>query len=611
MATEPVFLDLPGGFLRTTSVFAARGRVIDGDKVRFQNGKWEKIGGWVKLAEEQLTGVARGAYGWTTTTGDNLIATGTATKLYSVLDMVQDITPLRTSGTLGTDPFAVTDGETTVTVTHTAHGLTDGATAHFSGASAGGGITIDGEYVITYVDADSYTIEHSSAATSTDSTTGGASVAYEYEINPGYQSSAYGVGYGAGLYGEGTYGTPRASGNGLAGSSGILNELRTWFFANYGTKLLVLPSGGTVYLWDQPASALRAVAVTNAPASARAMFITPERMIVALGTSLPMTMQWCDRESATNWTAGVGSTANTRTLQVGNKLIAGTTFTGGISLIWSDTALYLMQYIGATGEIYSTRVISEGCGLIGPCGFARSADLMAWMGNHDFFYYQGGLAQRCPRQDEIRDYILGTTTRSGIITGGRINRDYAAKVACGYNPKHNEFWWHYVSVDSTDGEPDEYVKVCLDDWSWDTGTLPRSAMTNTAGPAGQTVMIGTDGYVYRHEVGTDADGAALPWSLQTSPVPLGNAAADMDVEGFVPDFERQYGTIAMRLRTWERPMSAAPLDDNDYDIEEGDTLIDVRLGGRYADLKLSGDGVGCDFRLGIPQIEIGVAAEHR
>ncbi len=85
-------------------------------------------------------------------------------------------------GSLGTDPFAVTSGSATITVTHTSHGLYAGDVVTLSGATAGGGITIDGAYeVVERVDADSYTITHSDAATSTDATTGGSAVTYVYD----------------------------------------------------------------------------------------------------------------------------------------------------------------------------------------------------------------------------------------------------------------------------------------------------------------------------------------------------------------------------------------------------------------------------------------------
>lgn len=79
------------------------------------------------------------------------------------------------SGVL-TNPFTTTNGSPTVVVAHTAHGIPVGGgpvTATFSGASAVGGITINGTYAVTGVDANTYTITHGSNATS-DATGGGS-----------------------------------------------------------------------------------------------------------------------------------------------------------------------------------------------------------------------------------------------------------------------------------------------------------------------------------------------------------------------------------------------------------------------------------------------------
>lgn len=609
--TQPVNLDLPGGFLKTVSPVAAKGRVIDGQWVRFQNGKWEKIAGFIKAVAAQVNGIVRGMFGWTTAANQDLVALGTATKLYSMSDQLADITPIAFTGTLGTNPFTMTSGQPTVTVHDTAHGVIAGTIVNFSGATAAQGLTINGSYPVTSVtDADNYVITASGNATGNGSG-GGSSVVYTYYLNPGLQDQTYGIGYGSGLYGRGTYGTPRSPTNGLSNDGGITNELRTWFFANYGNELAVLPSGGTVYLWNQNNGDPLPLPVSNAPAMARAMFITPERMIVLLGTTLPMTMAWCDRLDPTNWTPSLASTANVRTLQGGNKLIAGATFFGGVNLIWSDTTCFLMQFIGTSGEIYSTLPIGEGCGLIGPCAYGRSPDTMVWMSDYRFYIYSGGIVLVAPRQDEIRAYILGEVTRNGVVTGGRLDRTKATKIACGHNPKHNGFWWHYTSIDSPDGENDEYVIVCLDDWSWYTGKLNRSAMTHAESPLGTTYMAGTDSYIYQHEVGNDADGSPLPWFMQTGPVPLGNAQTDMDVIGFVPDWERQTQNITLEIRTKDRPASSTYIDDATFVMPEGTELVDMKLGGRYADLKFSGSDLGSDFRIGIPQLEVGVGGDRR
>jgi hypothetical protein len=234
--------------------------------------------------------------------------------------------------TLGNNPFSMTNASAVVTVTDTAHGATNGATVVFSGAAAGGGITISGPYVLTYVDANSYTITHTAAATST-TTGGGATVVAAYQINIGTVDGYSARGYGVGPYGEEAYGTARTL-------SLISMDPRFWALDNYGDWLLAAHIGSTIYLYDEDNDD-RAQPLENAPTDVRFAFVTEERYIFALCEA--MVLRWPDRDDITDWTAGSTDTANTRTLASGNKLVAGSVLGGGVSLIWTDTSLYLAQ----------------------------------------------------------------------------------------------------------------------------------------------------------------------------------------------------------------------------------------------------------------------------
>ena len=591
----PVPLDIPPGIVKAVSDAGAIGRYVDGDHIRFWQGRPEKIGGWIKYIAAQTVGVVRGALAWLTADSNRLLALGTYIKAYSVVESLDDITPLRTSGTLGTDPFAVVDTETTVTVTHTTHGITeDGAYVSFSGASAGGGITIDGEYLATYINANSYSIEHSAAATSTATATGGASVTYEYQINAGLPDTAYGLGVGSGPVGDGTVGTARTSG-------GILREMRTWFFDTFGSLLVVHPSGGTIYTWDEPNAAARAVAVTNAPSSARASFVTAERMIVALGTTTPMTMQWCDRDDNTNWTAATDSTANTRTLQTGNRLIAGARFPGGGGqLFWSDLACYGMQFTSSTDFIYDTPVLAYRAGLIGPTAFEITRDLVIWLTPDLEVMIYTGTVTKAPGFENIQAYI-----RTMLDT------EKPDKITTGFTPDFSEIWFHYVSLDSTDGEPDRYFKVNTDEWAWDEGTLGRTAHVNFPTPGGDVVMTGPDRYIYQHEVGYNADSVALSWSLELGRMSLSNRQTETDLHGFIPDLQRQTGNITVNVKMFERPNSKIEIDDQTFAIMKDDEIVDMVMGGGYAKFTYSGSSLGCDFRFGTHLLDVGPAGASR
>jgi len=84
-----------------------------------------------------------------------------------------------TTGSLGTNPFVVTSGSPTITVTHSSHGLSVGDRVTYAGSSAVGGITPNSvEMVIaSVVNSNSYTVAFTSNASS-GATGGGSSVTF-------------------------------------------------------------------------------------------------------------------------------------------------------------------------------------------------------------------------------------------------------------------------------------------------------------------------------------------------------------------------------------------------------------------------------------------------
>jgi hypothetical protein len=192
-------LQLRPGVNREGTTLANEGGWFECDKIRFRSGYPQKLGGWQPISSNTYLGVARTLWNWVTLRGYNLLGVGTNLKYYIESGGVyNDITPIRATETL-TNPFTTTIGSTTVTVTDVANGAIDGDYVTFSGASAVGGLTLNGEYRITYINSDQYTITASSAATS--SATGGGTVTATYQLNVGQAVFGYAAGWGAGLWG--------------------------------------------------------------------------------------------------------------------------------------------------------------------------------------------------------------------------------------------------------------------------------------------------------------------------------------------------------------------------------------------------------------------------
>jgi hypothetical protein len=230
------------GVYKDDSPLDAEGFFIDSDKIRFVRGKAQTIGGWERATTSTITGLCRGAWTWADTSRRPYAAFGTHLRLHAMDSdgALYDITPIVARGELG-NPFSTTNASPTVTVSHTAHGLSLDQKVKFTNASAVGGITVTGEYTVAAViDANSYTITHASPASSTAGPDGGAVVDYEYFLAPGQQDGLGGLGYGTGGYGSGTYGSPAV---------GYTLYPRSWSIDNWGQNLVANPRGQGIFEW--------------------------------------------------------------------------------------------------------------------------------------------------------------------------------------------------------------------------------------------------------------------------------------------------------------------------------------------------------------------------
>jgi len=208
------------------------------EKVRFRQGTPEKIGGWQQISGNTFLGVCRSLWNWVTLTYLNLMGVGTNLKYYIEQNgNYNDITPIRTTATLGADPFTG-NGTTTVTVTATSHGAITGDYVTFSGVTGTYASLLNAEYQITKVSDSSYTITTASVVAA--GATGGSAVVATYQINTGPAIQTPNIGWGAGGWGLGGWGTGTTS----------VDSLRVWSSSNFGEDLIFGPRGGGLYYWD-------------------------------------------------------------------------------------------------------------------------------------------------------------------------------------------------------------------------------------------------------------------------------------------------------------------------------------------------------------------------
>jgi hypothetical protein len=583
-------LPIASGVVLSQTEYEAQGRWTSMDNVRFIDGQPEKVGGYEQwnTPGTDLIGACRSIFSWEDFVLNLWTVFGTtfALSAYNNDKIKFNITPIGSTGTLGANPFVTTAGSAVVRVVHADHGIVAGQIVTFSGATAFGGITISGSYVVDSVNPflplSQYYITHSVAAASTAGG-GGASVAFSYDLAPGNAGAIVGGGWGIGTWGAGTWGTERSLGT-------YIQLPRYWSLDKYGQYLLAMPSGGGLYEWQVDVNA-RAVPVTNAPTIGNYMFITSERIVVVLGAGGDnMRMDWCDDDDNTVWTPADNNTANSRRLQDGSRLIAGTRVAQGVNLVWSDTTVYLMQFTG-TNAVYSTRVVGSQSGIIGPGAFTVVDGIAFWMAANSFHMYAGQL-NSLPRWEEVRSIF------NDISDAQRFN------VACHYNPKFREVWWTYPSTSAT--EPDKYVMVNIDTWDWAVGSVDRTVF-GLRSILGKYELIGTDptGVIYQHEVGVDADGIALDWHIESGYFDLENGNSGLNIDGYIPNWSRHTGNIALTFTSRDLPEDTVNQDVATASIAVGDTIKDVRHFGRQAKIRLSQTGVvGGTFGLGAHRLEV-------
>jgi hypothetical protein len=236
---------LKPGVNRENTRYTTEGGWYECDKVRFRQGMPESIGGWVPFSLTTFLGVCRSMWNWATLVGQNLIGIGTNLKFYiSQGGAFNDVTPIRkTTNPMANDPFSA-NGTTTVTVTDNSHGCITGDFVTFSGATGTFASTLNAEYQVTVLTANTYTITTPSALTA--GSYGGAAVVAEYQVSAAPDISVPLTGWGSGPWGSGPWGV------GVPSTTSTV--LRLWSQQNYGQDLVFGPRNGNIYYWEPSGS---------------------------------------------------------------------------------------------------------------------------------------------------------------------------------------------------------------------------------------------------------------------------------------------------------------------------------------------------------------------
>ena len=505
------------GIDREGTAFSNEGGWFDVNLVRFRKGFPEKIGGWVKEQITTYLGIGRALHAWIALEGTKYLGVGTTYKYYiKEGNTFNDITPIRATTSAGDVTFSASDGDATLTVADTSHGAVQNDFVTFSGAVTLGGLitapVLNQEYQIaTIVNTNSYTVEAKDTdgdtvtANSSDSGNGGSSVVGAYQINVGLDDYVSGSGWGASTWGTGGWGEVAA----LSDTS----QLRLWTQDNFGEDLLINPRSGGLYYWTQDNGlTTRAVAfsdLTNAnlvPTKAFQLIVSDiDRHILALGADPlnaagtartgnidPLFICWCDQENAPEWEPKYTNTAGSLRLSAGSQIVGGLR-SRQETLIWTDDALYSVQFIGPP-YTFGANLINQGLGMVAPKAAVNAPPGVFWMDRSGFYLYSGSVS-RVPCT--VHNYIFSD-----------INQEQVFKIFAFLNRQFNEVGWYYPSNSST--EIDRFVTYNYQEQVWSYGNLTRYAwLDEGVQPYPRATGTDTYNYIYQHETGNDADGSPM------------------------------------------------------------------------------------------------------
>ena len=617
-------LSLRPGVNREKTSYSNEDSWFECDKVRFRQGFAERIGGWTRISNATFLGICRSLLNWVTLSGANFLGIGTHLKFYvSQGGAYYDITPLRATTSAGDVTFAATNGSSTVTITDTGHGALVNDFVTFSGAASLGGnviaavlnqeyqiasVTTANAYTITAKDTDGDTV----TANASDSGSGGGSTVGAYQISVGYDIAVPIIGWSGGTWGGGTWGT------GVSSAS----SLRLWSQSTFGEDLVFAPRGGAVYYWDSSAGTSTAGVLVSSLGSASdvptvtntVLVSDVSRFVFCLGantintsTQDPLLIRWSDQESVVNWTPAATNQAGSLRLSQGSSIITASQARQEI-LVWTDSSLYALQYVGAP-IVWSSQLVGQHTSIASQNAVAYADGVSYWMGMDKFYKYDGGIRQlRC----DLRRHVFND-----------INTSQMDQVFAGTVESFHEIWWFYCSADST--TIDKYLVYNYQEDIWYYGTLTRTAWLDS-GLQDFPLAATYNNNLVEHENGVDDNETTQPAAISAN---IASAQFDIDdgdrfafVNRVVPDITFDGSTADNPSATLSLiPYSSSGSGISDPTSEGGSNSgaitrsatapvekytdrLDIRIRARQMSLKIESSDTGVIWQLGSPRIDI-------
>lgn len=583
--TSSVPINFVPGFYRNSTPADNAGYFIGGDKVRFKAGKIQKLAGHqTEIMSGSLRGVPRTLLPFAALDSQKYLAIGTHRQLAIALGgRYFDVTPVDRTLT-DTDILTTVSGSPTVTIEHFSHGCRTGDSLIINTPVTFNGVTLSGTYEITVIDSDNYSIVAGMNASSSGGPGGGA-ITIEYLLPDGTADTGVtGFGWGASTYGDETWGTPRTSGQ--------LEEARLWWISPWGEDVLCNPRGGALYLWDTSLGTnTRASIVSTAPDRIDGMLVSSAfRCVVLFGTKNvdgvydPLLIRWSNSEDYTDYdTLVVGTISGEYRLSMGTKIVGACQTRSGEILVATDAAIYVMR--PSTGlDAFEVTPVSTSTGILSPKSMFDVDGNVYLVTKGGFKVFNGTLTD-LPTTEDI---FIFQSTSEGALNHAQSVKDYLSFVR-----EKQELWFWWADKNST--EINRYAILNIAENHICDGTMERTCY-NDNGTYESPYAFDSNGVLYTHEVGVNADGYALDSYAEMGFYNIEEADSIMFVDKIIPDgtFDQQ---MEVSLKAKKYP-SEAFYSEKTYTFSPTKGFISVRARGRFISLKIRSNIYNGNFRLG-------------
>ena len=394
--------------------------------------------------------------------------------------------------------------------------------------------------------------------------------------------------------------------------------------ATYGGDLIVLTGtqSGTQTIYPHGIPVTSMYGASDVPALVNNMMVSDaSRFTIAFGCTPygggdldPMLIRWSDQESVTNWTPAVTNQAGFIRLSHGSEILTAVQTRQEI-VVFTDTSLYSMQYLGAP-FIWGTQLLGDNISLAGYNTAIIASGVIYWMGVDKFYKYDGRVQTlRC----DLRQFIYND-----------INLDQQAQFFAGTNEGFNEVWWFYCTSGST--TIDRYVTYNYAEDVWAYGAMARTAWLDSGLINNPIAATYVNNLVY-HEYGIDdnttGNTAAIEAYITSSEFDIGDGHNFGFIWRLIPDLtfrgSSTTGTTP-QVTFYLLPLKNSGSGYNDpvesgnqsvggtsyanvnrigtYTVDQFTGQVYTRVRGRQMALKISSNQIGTQWQLGAPRVDI-------